>query len=666
MEKLNQPNWVSFGDWLLNLEGGEFIGPRDSWFPPPLAAGADAPSWFPDALTAAGGFHDIFFDLALLLAKACFLFHCLAAAVQRFEARMRILKKEDSMRKMKAIGLMALAALFVYSGLAQSTPSQVEFTARIQSVERTGGVAVLEMELTPDFSILVRVTPNTEVKDENERRASLDVLVPDAFAKIEGIFAGQGILALEAEIVDNASQFEVTGPIQSIMDLGAGSRQLDVLGFSFTVTPATEVEDSLGNRLFASDLQSGQLVKAEGMVNGGQLVARQVRLRSAAPGFAAISVEGVVSEINGSQILISIQGGVSALAEINDQTQIEGGVLAVGARVRVTGVMNDGLFISAQRIQILSQFRLLPDELRLDFSQTGTVDLVLASVSSEDLTFALDSRDPSVAATLSASLTVPAGSLTASFSVLSGSIEGRTFVDVQAPEQLGGIMRAVEVEVESELDDDPGDDGPGGEQELEVRWNPDKLQNPALGPLEVELQLNQPAPQDLLIQIFLKDGNPAIASFPDSVMILQGSTTAGVMLQILSAAGEAKIRAALPNGGDTDDLELTFSAPGQVEKLEIEWDPDDLRLSPGGSATVQLRLDRPAHSDLTVVITVKDGDPSLLEGLPSEISFSAGQVQQSVLVQAVAGRQGEVKLRAALPFEFGGEDDELEVEVEDR
>ncbi|MEE8583348.1 MAG: DUF5666 domain-containing protein [Acidobacteriota bacterium] len=566
------------------------------------------------------------------------------------------------MKSIRIIWLPALAALLFLTGLLQATPSQVEFTARIQSVERTGNIVVLTMELTPDFSLPVRVTPNTEVKDENNQDASPDVLVPGAIAKIEGIFTDQGLLALEAEITDDASEVEVTGSIESVADLGSGSRQIEVLGFLFTVTPAAEVSDSLGNQLFASDLQVGQLVKVEGMANGDQLLARQVKLRSAAPGFAAISVQGVVSEINGAQILISIQGGVSALVEVNAQTEIKG-VLALGARVRVRGVMNSDLFISARRIQALDPFRLLPDELRLDFAQTGRVDLVLAAVAAEDLTFSLISRNPSVATPLSASLTVPAGSLTASFSVLSGSIEGRAFVDVEAPPQLGGVVRALEVEVESDLDNDPDDpDGPD-EQELEIRWNPRKVQNASAGPLQVELQLNQPAPQDLLISIFLKDGNPGLASFPDSVMILQGSTTAGVLLQILSTSGEAKIRAALPNGGDTDDLELEFANPDQAEELEIEWNPDDLRLDPGGSATVQIRLDRPAPTDLTVVISVKDGDPSLVEDFPSEIQFLAGQSQQSVLVKTVAGREGKVRFRAALPFEFGGEDDELKVET---
>ena len=569
------------------------------------------------------------------------------------------------MKSIKIIGLAGLAALLLLTGLLQATPSQVEFTARIQSAQRTGNIVVLTMELTPDFSLPVRVTSNTEVKDENNQDASPDVLVPGALAKIEGIFTDQGLLALEAKITDDASEVEVTGSIESVADLGAGSFQIEVLGFLFTVTPATEVSDSLGNQLFASDLQVGQLVKVEGMANGDQLLARQVKLRSAAPGFATISVEGVVSEINGAQILISIQGGVSALAEVNAQTEIEG-VLALGARVRVTGVMNNDLFISARRIQVLDLFRLLPDELRLDFAQTGRVDLVLAAVAAEDLTFALVSRNSSVATPLSASLTVPAGSLTASFSVLSGSIEGRTFVDVEAPPQLGGVVRALEVEVESDLDDDPDDpDGPDDpdEQELEIRWSPRKIQNASAGPLQVELQLNQPAPQDLLISIFLKDGNPGLASFPDSVMILQGSTTAGVLLQILSTTGEAKIRAALPNGGDTDDLELEFANPDQAEELEIGWNPDDLRLDPGGSATVQLRLDRPAPTDLTVVISVKDGDPSLVEDFPSEIQFLAGQSQLSLLVKTVAGREGKVRFRAALPFEFGGEDDELKIET---
>lgn len=537
-----------------------------------------------------------------------------------------------------------------------AVPSQVEFTARVQSVETDANGAILQMEFTPDVSKPVRVTAATEIKDENNNSVGLESLRAGVFAKVEAVFTDQGLLALEVKITDSGAELEISGAIEAIADTGGGSRVIQVLGFAIAVAASTEITDMAGDRLFPNDLQVGQFVKVEAMTGGPELVARQVKLRSNAAGFAATSVVGVVSEIHGSEIVVSIEGGVAALVQITPQTKIEG-ILAVGSSVRVSGVLTPGLAIAALTIQTQSGFRLLPDELRMNFGQTARVDLVLSAASEDDLVFSLISRNPSAAAPGESSATVPAGGLTASFDVTSGMIEARTFIDVQAPQQLGGAARALEVEVEN---DGPQGDDPANE-ELEIRWNPRRLQNPATGPGQVELRLNQPAPSDLSVRLFVKDGNPGLASFPDTVTFLEGSTTAGVTIEILATTGETKIRAALPGGGDTDDLEIEFSAQN-AERLEIEWTPDDVRLSPNGSAEVRLKLDRPAPADLTVVLSVKDGDASILDGFPSEISFAAGEDQRTVVVQSV-GDRGKVRFRAALPFQFGGRDDVLTVEV---
>lgn len=563
---------------------------------------------------------------------------------------------EGKLINMRCIGSFLILGMLQFCGLLQAAPSQVEFVARVQQVENSAAGTVVTMELTPTFFLPVRLALGTELQDSHGNPVGPDSITAGTFLKVEAVFTDEGLLALEARITSGLSEFELNGPIQSIREDMEGNLQIEVLQLSITVSASTEVRDSLGNHLFPADLEVGQTVQVRGAAGDSRLQARQIELSSSHPGFAQMSIEGVVSEISGDTLRISINGGVSSLVRVSPDTRIEG-TLAAGVRVSVSGEMNSDLFISARRIEVEDLFKLLPDELRMGPSERARVDLVLTTPSPNDLTLTLRSENPMLAESASDSLTIPAGALTASFEVESGPEVGHTRIDVGVPLERGGITRSVEVEVGKPGKEDENEP----ESELQIKWNPRRIQSAQLGTLSVQLQLNRPAPQDLTVRLSLKDGDPSLVSFPESVTFPAGSSSQPVALQINAVQGEAKIRATLPNAQDTDDLELELGME-EAENLQIHWAPDELRLSPGGSSSLELRLSRPAPVDFKVVITVREGDSSLLESFPAEVEFKTGEDRQVVAIKA-GSTTGKVKFRAALPFELGGQKDDLEVEV---
>lgn len=87
------------------------------------------------------------------------------------------------------------------------------------------------------------------------------------------------------------------------------------------------------------------------------------------------------------------------------------------------------------------------------------------------------------------------------------------------------------------------------------------------------------------------------------------------------------------------------------------------RLEDESEGEVELRLDRPAPFDFEVVISLKSGNPNLVEGMPEKVEFKEGETKVTVQLRTV-DRQGKARFRAALPFDLGGDHDDLEIEVE--
>ncbi len=549
--------------------------------------------------------------------------------------------------KLKRIAI-ALAFYLLWSQASAAIPSQVEFSAKLVQVDKTApGAGTLVMKVTDQQSLQVRVVPSTEVRDENEIRVDLDTLRPGDTLKVHAIVTDQGFLATEVEIEEDAAEFELKGEIETI---NRSNRTISVAGVTLIVPETAEIRDDRGALLSLSEIERGWFVKAEGMAGSSPVLSE---LRVLPPRPARIRLEGRAVEATRDRLLLEIPGSIRVPVLLNQETEISGS-LAVGARLDVRGRLTPGLSVQAERIEIEKLLRLVPDEIHLDLHSTGRVDFVLGQPLASDSTLQLASRNPSVAVPVFPSLDLPAGTLTGSFDVMSMGVEGRTVIDASltGAQTLAAFL---EVEVESEQGDD------NGNELLEIRWNPRKITS--AGARDVRLELNGPAPEDLTIPLSLKEGAPGLVSFPDSVQIPAGERAATVSISVADQTGRVKVRARLPLslGGDTDDLEVELE--GQQEaRLELEWSPDDIELQPNQQSVVTLRLDRPAPFDTEVVISVKEGDPNVVNGMPGAALFPAGQsVVQFTLVSP--GLTGEVRFRAALPVQLGGDSDELKVRV---
>ncbi len=549
--------------------------------------------------------------------------------------------------KSKTIAI-ALAFFWFWNQATAATPSQVEFSAKLTRVEKSAPRAgILVMKVTDQQSLELRVTPSTEVRDENEIHVDLDTLRPGDTLKVEAIVTDQGFLATEVEIEEDASQFELKGEIETIRTT---NRTIVVAGVTLAVPATTEIRDDRGGLLSFSEIERGWFVKAEGMAGATPVLSE---LRVLPPRTARIRLEGKAVEATRNQLLLEIPGAIRVPVLINEDTQINGS-LAVGARLDVRGRLTPGLLVQAERVEVEKPLRLVPDEIHLDIASTGRVDFVLGQPLLSDSTLELVSRNPSIAIPVPASLALPAGALTGSFDVMSMSVEGRTVIDASltGAQTLSAFL---EVEVETEQGDD------NQNELLEVRWNPRKITS--AGARDVRLELNGPAPEDLVIPLSLKDGVPGLVTFPDQVEIPAGERAATVPITVADQSGRVKVRARLPLsvGGDTDDLEIELEAENEA-RLELEWSPDDIELAPSQQVVVSLRLDRPAPFDTEVVISVKDGDPNVVMGVPATALFIAGQSQAQFTVVS-SGLTGEVRFRAALPVQSGGDSDDLRVRV---
>ncbi len=559
----------------------------------------------------------------------------------------------------------ALLPLIVFSSMAALWgAAQIEFVAELESVKFEGaGNAVLTVRLTPSVSVPVRVTPATEIKDRDDLRIPVEALSAGDTVKVEAFFTDQGILAREVELTEPARDFELKGRVQSV-DLQ--NRILTLLDFPIEVPAGAEIQTLAGVPLSLSEIQPGDVVKVEGQVTDTALVARQIKVGIAAPPFARVRLQGTVREINGGQVLIELPGNQLALVLITQDTVVRGR-LAVGVKVKVRGVLTPSLAVEAHEIEVVGVLELLPDEIHMAFDQVRRVDAVLDAAFAEDVELTLVSDDASIAFPVESSLIVPAGSLTASLQVRSGSREGTTLIRVILPAVVGGGEAALKVEVEVN-EDDPSDDpdNPDDPIELfEVKWSPRKIESGGPGAREVRLVLNNPAPENLEVALTLKEGIPGMVTFPASVQIPRGERTVALEIVIHDVPVEAKIRARLPAsvGGDSDTLDIELGQ-AQNAQLELQWVPDDLEMRPNSEAVVRLVLDQAAPFAADVTVSLKDGNASLVSGVPSLISFAAGQSSVSLTVRSGAA-SGKVRFQAKAPAEWGGDSDDLKIEIEE-
>jgi len=560
------------------------------------------------------------------------------------------------------------AAMFLIFGLATGLPAEIEFFAELEAVSGNGsaGFVDLTMILTSSFTMNVRATNATEIKDDNGLDIPLGDLVNyvGATLKIEGYFTASGILAQEIEVNEDTQHFEIKGVIEEISD-----PQITLLGMPVTVADSAQIKHVDGTPLTFGDLEVGQFVKVEGMVEGDSMVAYEIKVGVPANGYARVNFEGIIEQIDieeGEPSLLHVRtlGGRIAMVLITDDTDIKG-TPAVGVRIKVIGVLNEELQVVARKIMVKRLFFVAPDELEMGFNQIHQIQVMLAVPLSEDLVVSIISLDPGIAGPDVPELTIPAGEITRSFGVGSFEIEGETGIEVTivSPATMAGMTETVEVEVEEDADDD--DDG---ETNINVQWTPNKI-NMAPGQFRLShIRLNQPFPEDLVAKLELADGVLTDLVFPPEVLIPAGVRLVEVLVESVEISGRDEIRATLYDaeeniiGGDELKVDVKGTPHGN---LEIDWQPDGIELEEmEATRTVTLKLNHPVPPHTKVFLTLTEGEEGVLL-FPAEVSFDPGSKELRVTIELIVMPSGdeEYKIRAALPFQSGGDSAILEVEI---
>ena len=295
--------------------------------------------------------------------------------------------------------------LFLFFSIPQllSVDSQIEFVAEITAIDTSGEFTVLTVAITPEVSLGVLISDQTEIYDANSGQLDPSALAVGQSIKVAGIFTDLGLLALEIELSSDGDGFNLNGPIQSIAD-----RQIEVLGLRVVVPPEAEISDAHGP-LALDELHVGQGVKISGMVVDGQLVARRIKVGREQDRHSSIRFEAVVRELPSPDLMIvEIPGEVRVQVILTPDTEIEGN-LAVGVRVRVFGHVGTDLAVVARRVVVLRLLELIPRRLQMKPLSEHRMVVLLGASFDRDIPIGLASSNPEIARPSTDEVIVPAG-----------------------------------------------------------------------------------------------------------------------------------------------------------------------------------------------------------------------------------------------------------------
>jgi hypothetical protein len=561
--------------------------------------------------------------------------------------------------------------IFVLIGLAFliSTTTLVaapfEFFATISGNPGNTVPLDLDLEITSSVTISVLVTSLTEIKDTDGTPITIGDISEGNMVAVEAFLTGTEFVALEIQRQSSLSEFELRG-IVGADDIDEAAGTIVLNGLQVHVEEGvTDIKDEDGTHLSLSELKQkatdeGDLwLKIEGYVNE-DLVASEIKIPSMMQ-HAKINLQGIVGDFTSENSFeLDLGGGTTTLVNVlPGETDIVGGGLASGLFVLVKGYIADDLSIDALRIRIKDLIELHPDELELGFGETGDVTVLLRQALAEDLVLALSSNDDAIAS-VDPELTIPAGELMRTFGVQAHDVEGKTTVEVALPAAYGSLTKTVKVEV-----GDP-EDGDNGDKPLELEWNPRVVRAAPQEVRQVRLRLKHGvAPENIPVLLVWRhesdDLDVEVDPWPE-VEILEGAESAIVELTFGSETGSGILRAQLPEslGGDIADLDIRLDPP-EPPKIKIQWSSKKITASSGESVVIQLLLDQPAPEGLKAFVTLRGGDGSLAS-FDSLVVFGTGETQADV--NLTTGDPGKVRVRAALPWEFGGMHSDLEIKIE--
>ena len=320
---------------------------------------------------------------------------------------------------------LTLSLVLLFSPFLHAEPGEVQFVAVVGSVDADTGE--LGMLLTSDFTIPVRVTDATDIRDANEDPFTGDITV-GLTLRVRGLFTGDGVLAEEIRVADLEGGFAVRGIIEALSD----NPTVTIEGLSIAVPADAEIFDEDGNPLSFDDLLVGQLVRIGGDIDDGELTATKIRVRIRDEALVRISFEGIVVEVADASFLVELEAVGNVLVHITGETEITGD-LTTGVLVRVVGTVEPDLSVSARKVLIQRLLQVAPRRVKVHAGQAHPAEVILRSPLDGPVDVEITSENPEIAQVEPSVVTVAAGKITASFEVI-GVASGETTVVVEVPD----------------------------------------------------------------------------------------------------------------------------------------------------------------------------------------------------------------------------------------
>ena len=250
-----------------------------------------------------------------------------------------ILRKIPIGQTVSSLALMGLLAATLTSSL-YAKGTDVRFQATVNAIDATSETDATVTVQVEGFEIPIIVNSDTEIELAGEEVGLAGLSVGD-FIKIAAFFSPEGITAEEMSILDGSEgEFRLRGRITAAGDVTGGTL-ITVISVPVLVTDDTIIERRGSDEpITRSDLLPDMLADARGIFVDPDLVARALIIGSRGSDRIKVELDGTISALGDTMIMVDTDGGGSVPVLITDDTKVHGDLIE-GQFVEVKGTLEE-------------------------------------------------------------------------------------------------------------------------------------------------------------------------------------------------------------------------------------------------------------------------------------------------------------------------------------
>jgi len=503
------------------------------------------------------------------------------------------------------------SAPFAVTGVSVGGPVTVTATlpAGLGSASTSAQVTVIPLGLTltptPQTltigfnGTLTATIPKAQATDTTITLASSNAAIASVPATVV-ITAGTLTKSFTVTTVASGATVTITGTMPAPLGGATGTAQITVNPVGITLTPAS---------MTISVTKTGTMTVT---VNPAVASSTTVTLLSANPAIA--SVPASVTIASGGTTATFLVTGVTSGGPVNITATLPAGL---GGATATSSVIIDAIGLT-----------LTPGGLSFPQGSSGTMTATMNQTLALPTTVTLASANAGIAS-VPASVTIPAGSLSATFSVVGVSPGGPINITGTMPAALGGTVGVSSVTVTS----------------LVIALAPSSIAISVGGVGTFTLSMNGPAGAPGLT-VNLSSSNAGQASVPASVTIPTGASSVNFQVTGVSpSTPTVTITATAP----VLPLASTATAIVTVTNASISINPASRTIYLGGLAEFTVFVSTTSPSNLTIPLS--NSAPGVVS-VPASVTILAGQTTAYFTATAVS--LGGSTVTATLPPALGG------------